>query len=328
MIISRTPFRISFFGGGTDFPKWYKKHGGAILSTSIDKYCYITCRHLPKFFTHKNRIVWSKIENVNSPDEITHPVVREVLKWKQMTNLSIAHDGDLPSRCGLGSSSSFTVGLLNSIYRMKGEKVTKNKLINDAIYLEHKLLKEAGGIQDQIAVTKGNLNNIQITPDGTFKINEIDISIQKKNMLESRLMMFYTGISRYSSSISSSTIDQIYSHEDKYHSLFNMVGRANKILNGDNNLDDFGELLNEYWEIKKQLSPLISSPFIDNIYTAGMNAGALGGKILGAGGGGFILFYVKEGKQDKVKKALNDLLHVNFKFETGGSEIIYDNINK
>ncbi len=323
MIISRTPFRISFFGGGTDFPKWYEKYGGAVLSTSIDKYCYIHFRKLPQFFEYKNRVVWSKIETTNTIDEISHPVVREVMKWKGLNELLIHHDGDLPSRCGLGTSSSFTVGLLNAIYKIKKIQVDKNRLARDAIFVEQKLLNESVGIQDQIAVAMGGFNKIKIKKDGQFSIKEIKLNPLRKNILESRLMMFYTGISRNSSSIASSTINQIFDHKDKYHALYKMVERGQNILLGDNNIDDFGYLLNEAWEIKRKLSSLISSNYIDDIYKRAINAGALGGKLLGSGGGGFMIFFSADGKQEQIKQSLKNLLYVPFQFEQSGSQIVY-----
>ncbi len=324
MLISRTPFRISFFGGGTDYPKWYIKNGGAILSTSINKYCYITCRNLPKFFEYKNRIVYSKIENTNTYKEIQHPVVRETLKWMNINNISIHHEGDLPANCGLGSSSAFTVGLLNSLYNLQDHKVNTLKLIKDAIYIEKDALNESVGIQDQIAVAQGGMNKIKINKDGSFFSEKINLSDKKRQILESRLMMFYTEISRYSSSIASNTIERIYDHEDNYMALADMVEKGFRIIKGNRSLDDLGFLLDEAWRIKKQLSPLISSPVIDEIYNKAIKAGALGGKILGAGGGGFILFYALESKQEMIKEALKDLLYVPFRFEDQGSKIIYN----
>ena len=325
MIISRTPFRISFFGGGTDFERWYSKNGGAFLSTTIDKYCFINCRYFPSFFSYKNRIVWSKIETVNNIEEISHPAVREIMKWKKIDNLSIHHEGDLPAKTGLGSSSSFTVGLLNAIAKLKGENLTKEQLIRDTIFVERNLLKEAVGIQDQIAVTLGGINRVKIEKNGEFKVFKFNMPLERRELFENKLMMFYTGISRYSSKITSNTISEMHKHEPKYFRLLEMVEKGSEILLDNKELDDFGDLLNEAWHIKKQLSSKISSTFIDQVYERGIKAGALGGKLLGAGGGGFIIFYVNEEYQEKVKNELQEFIHIKFKFEEEGTTVIYDN---
>ncbi|MHB8124411.1 MAG: GHMP family kinase ATP-binding protein [Desulfitobacteriaceae bacterium] len=323
MIISRTPYRISFFGGGTDYPDWYRENGGAVLATGIDKYCYINCRYLPPFFEHKDRIVYSQIELVNDQDEIRHPSVREVLKYLDIKQgVEIHHDGDLPSRSGLGSSSSFTVGLLNALYAMKGIMSSKTQLAQDAIYVEQKIIKENVGSQDQVMSAVGGFNRVDFSEDG-FQIKPITIDKEKQQALQDHLMLFFTGISRTASHIAGEQIHQIPNKKLELTEMYKMVDEGIKILNSSTDLSDFGRLLHESWMLKRSLTEKVSTLYIDYIYNNALKAGATGGKILGAGGGGFILFFIKPELQDGLKAALRGLLNVPFRFENNGSQIIY-----
>ena len=325
MIISRTPFRISFFGGGTDYPVHYKKHGGAVLATSINKYCYINCRYLPPFFDHKHHIVYSKIEQTKKISEIQHPSVRETLKYMDIQKgVEIHHDGDLPARAGLGTSSSFTVGLVNALYALKGKAVTKRQLALDAIHIEQNRIKENVGSQDQITTAFGGFNKIEFNGEDEFRVRPIPLAKEKFHLLQDHMMLFFTGLSRTASTIAK---EQIKKTPDKIKELTRMteiVDEAIGILN-ENNLDltDFGKLLHENWMIKRKLTNKITTNTIDKIYNDAKKAGALGGKLLGAGGGGFILFFVEPEKQDKVMKKLKNLLYVPFKFENLGSQIVF-----
>ncbi len=325
MIITRTPFRISFFGGGTDYPAWYENEGGAVLSTTINKYCYISCRHLPPFFEHKSRVVWSKIESVKHLDEIEHPSARETLKFLNIQKgVEIHHTGDLPARSGLGASSSFTVGLLHALYALMGKVVTKRQLAMEAIHIEQERIKENVGSQDQVAAAFGGFNKIEFGSSDKITVQPITINSAKLELLQNHLIIFFTGLARSASEVAAEQIKNTPYKTSELRSMMAMVDEAVKILNREsNNLDDFGKLLQESWKIKRSLSSQISNSRIDEIYETGMNAGALGGKILGAGAGGFILFFVKPELQKKVKEKLKDLLYVPFKFENMGSQIIY-----
>lgn len=324
MIITRTPLRISFFGGGTDFPSWYKDNGGAVLSTTIDKYCYITCRLLPPFFNYKYRIVYSKSEHVNSIDEILHPAAREILRFMDIKEgLEIHHDGDLPARSGLGSSSAFTVGLLHTLYAFKGKIVSKKHLAFDAIHVEQNMIKEAVGSQDQVIVAFGGLNKINFSGKHNIEVEPITISINRMQYLQDHLALFFTGLTRYASDIESDKMDVICQRKRELKLLHSFVDQAIEILNNDGDIDTIGKLLHESWEIKKNLSRKVSSDNIDAIYKKARKAGAIGGKILGAGGGGFMLFFIHPDKRDSLRKALSNLLYVPFRFDTLGSQIIY-----
>lgn len=324
MIITRTPFRISFFGGGTDFPDWYRENGGSVLSTTIDKFCYISCRRLPPFFEYRHRIVYSKYEHANEPDEINHPAVREVFKFMNVQNgLEMHHDGDLPARTGLGSSSAFTVGLLHSLYALKGKMVTKKKLALDAIHVEQNMIKESVGSQDQVAVAFGGLNKITFSGNHDIKVTPVTIGQKKIQKLQEHLMLFFTGFSRYSSEIEEDKIKRLNKKKKELKNLHSFVDEAIDILNQDGDITCFGKLLHESWKLKKRLSDKVSNSHIDGIYNTAMKNGAIGGKILGAGGGGFILFFVKPGERERLKNALNSLLYVPFNFDTLGSQIIY-----
>jgi D-glycero-alpha-D-manno-heptose-7-phosphate kinase len=324
MIITRTPFRISFFGGGTDYPTWANAHGGEVLSTAIDKYCYITCRHLPPFFEFKHRIVYSLIENVRHWDEIKHPAVRAVLGWAQQEQgLEIHHDGDLPARSGLGSSSSFTVGLVHALAAMKGRLIAKDELAKDAIHIEQDLIRENVGSQDQIAAAFGGFNRIEFKRCGGFQVSPVIIPRRRIDELQSHLMLCFTGFSRIASEVAQDQIANMARRETELHRMRAMVDEAVKILHSQNTpIEQFGQLLHDSWMLKKELSSKVSTASIDELYQAALDAGATGGKILGAGGGGFLLLFVKPELQAAVKERLKHLVHVPFGFDEGGSRVV------
>jgi len=322
---------MSFFGGGTDYPAWFSENEGCFLSATIDKYCYITCRKFPPFFSYSNRIVWSKIETVDNVEEITHPVIRESLKKYQLKGLEIHHKGDLPSRAGLGSSSSFTVGLVNTLINLQQKKISKNELANEAINIEQKILKENVGIQDQIAVAHGGINYTNINKDGTYKITSLKLNSGRLKDLEDRFVLVYSGISRFASEVAEEQIKSVKMNYSALKFIQESVIEAKNILSKDRNFDELGVLFHETWEMKKSLSSKISTPLIDNIYERAIKSGATGGKLLGAGGGGFVLLYVPEGYRQKVLDELKEFLVVPFKFEFEGSQIILnesDNFSK
>lgn len=325
MVISKTPFRMSFFGGGTDYPEFYKEYGGSVVSTTFDKYCYVTARHLPPFFEHKNILSYSKIEKVKAVNEIMHPSIRETMRYMDMRQMSVAHDADLPARAGLGSSSSFVVGMLNAFYALKGKYVGKKRLADEAVHIERVLCQESGGIQDQIAVAFGGFNRIDFGAD-EYSVTPITISYERKKRLNKNLMLFFTGFSRISSEIAESQ-KKVTSAGGKTKELLHMVGLVNEayslLQNNKSDLDEFGKLLDEAWRIKRGITNKISTSSIDEIYRKAIEAGAIGGKLLGAGGGGFILFYVDREKQKYVRETLHDLIYVPFEFENDGSRIIY-----
>jgi len=327
MIISKTPFRISFFGGGTDYPVWYRENQGAVLSTAIDKYCYITIRYLPPFFPHKHRIVYSKIEMVNDINEILHPAVRATLQFLNIDKgIEIHHDGDLPAKTGLGSSSSFTVGLLNSLYALKGVIPSKLQLAKEAIHIERDILKESVGAQDQVAAAFGGFNKISFAGNDEIKIEPITLTEARIKELESHLVLYFTGFSRYASEVAKTQIEKTPDRKRELTLMYQMVDTAVNILNDENkNILEFGKLLNETWQLKKSLTDKISTPEIDDIYQRALEVGAVGGKLLGAGGGGFLLLFIPPEKQKKVREEFKNLLEVKFHFEKGGSRIIYYN---
>jgi D-glycero-alpha-D-manno-heptose-7-phosphate kinase len=326
MIITRTPFRISFFGGGTDYPVFFKEHGGAVLSTTINKYCYVTCRYLPPFFDHKFRIRYTKKEETQTIDEIIHPSVRECLRYMEIEKgLEIVHTGDIPAMSGIGSSSSFTVGLLNALYALKGEVVTKRRLAFDAIHVEQNLIGENVGSQDQAAAAFGGLNKIEFggKKDGIF-VQPITINGEKFDHLQESILFYFTGFPRYSSDIAE---EQIKNTSQKIKELIvmrEMVDEAINILGGRyEDIDDFGKLLHKSWILKRELTKLITNSTIDEIYEAAICAGALGGKLCGAGGGGFLMLFVPPEKQPKVKEVLKYLLLVPIRFENLGTHIVF-----
>ena len=325
MIISRTPFRISFFGGGTDYPAWYRENKGAVLATTINRYCYITCRYLPPFFEHKHRIVYSKIENVKDISEIMHPSARAVLQFMKIREgIELHHDGDLPARTGLGSSSAFTVGLLHALYALKGVMLPKNRLATQAIHIEQEILKENVGSQDQILAAFGGFNRINFNLDSSFQIMPVILKKEKLEQLQKHLMLYFTGLSRFASDIAAEQIKNIGERKRELSLMYQMVEEAIKILNSSTiEISEFGKLLNETWKLKRTLSSRISDPRINGIYEAACKNGALGGKLLGAGGGGFMIFFVKPEEQPRVKERLRNILQVPFQFENQGSQIIF-----
>jgi D-glycero-alpha-D-manno-heptose-7-phosphate kinase len=323
MIITRTPFRISFFGGGTDYPKWAEKHGGCVVATAIDKYCYITCRHLPPFFEHKHRIVYSKIENVVHPEEIQHPAVRAVLMHTDCSRgLEIHHDGDLPARSGLGSSSSFTVGLLNALKALEGRHISQEQLAKLAIHIEQDVIRENVGSQDQVSAAYGGFNRIEFPPGGGFRVDPVVLPRERLEALQDRLMLFFTGLSRFASEIAKSKIDNLDQRHAELVRMREMTDEGIALLQGDARLDAFGELLDQGWQYKRRLSDKVSTAEVDGIYNEARKAGAVGGKLLGAGGGGFMLLFVRPQDQSRVREQLRRLVHVPFRFEQSGSRVV------
>ena len=330
MIISKTPYRISFFGGGSDYPSWYLKNGGSTLSTTIDKYIYISCRYLPPFFEHKYRIVWSHIEIVKELNQIKHRAVREMLKYFKIKNgLEIHYDGDLPARSGMGSSSVFVVGLMNLFNSYQGKKITNKMLAKKSIYFEQKILNDYVGSQDQIAAAYGGFNKITFKIGGEFNVRRISIKKKVLKKLNSNLMLLYTGFKRTAHDIAKSYVNKL-SKSKKSHiiEICSFVKESEKLLKEGNNLNDFGKLLHEAWREKKSLSSSISNSSIDDIYNTAMKKGALGGKLLGAGGGGFLLLYVPQPRQKNLLKHFDKLINVPFKFASQGSKILFKNIEK
>lgn len=324
MIITKTPFRMSFFGGGTDLEEYFKENGGAVISTTFDKYCYVNVRHLPRFFDWSNELSYSKTERVSNVKDIQHPAIREAMKMLDMREIRLTYEADLPARSGLGTSSSFAVGMLNAFYALKGKYADKKKLADEAIYLERVLCNEAGGWQDQIAASFGGFNRINFGADG-YEVFPIIISPNRKKQLNNNLMMFFTGFTRFSSDIQKvNNVNGTEEKRSKLKKMYNLVDEAEAVLtNNDRNIDEFGELLNETWKLKKGTGNSISTGSIDELYDKGIKAGALGGKLLGAGGGGFLVFYVQPEKQEHVKKAMRDLMYIPFKFEGGGTRVIH-----
>ena len=323
MIITKTPFRMSFFGGGTDMPQYFCNKKGSVLSTTFDKYVYVTVRHLPRFFDYTTEVIYSKSERVNQIDKIEHPMVRNAIKLLDMKELHIAYDADLPARSGLGTSSTFAVGLLNAFYCLKGKYASKKQLADDAIYLERTLCNEAGGRQDQIAASFGGLNRIDFEGNN-YTVTPIIISPERKRQLNDNLMLFFTGFTRFSAEIQKSTTSSLEEKSKQLEKMLELVDKAQEVLqNKESDLDEFGRLLDQTWRLKRQTGSQISTGSIDELYEKGLKAGALGGKLLGAGGGGFLLFYVPKNKQEAVRKALSTLLEVPFKFEDEGTKVIY-----
>lgn len=324
MIISRTPFRMSFFGGGTDYPVWFREHGGAVLATTIDKYCYITCRHLPPFFEHRTRIAYSRIELVKNNEEIEHPAVRGVLKYLNINDgLEIHHDGDLPARTGLGSSSSFTVGLLHGLYALQHIMPSKAQLAQAAIHVEQDVLGEAVGCQDQVLAAYGSLCKVKFFQNGDIGHTQIVLRPERLAAFQSHLQLYFTGFSRIASEVAREQIDRTSQRKIELLAMLQMVDEGIAILTGDGDLGEFGTLLHEAWMLKRRLTSRITTPAIDEIYTAARAAGALGGKLLGAGGGGFMLLFAKPESHEQIRRALPGLLQVPFKFEGLGTQIVF-----
>jgi D-glycero-alpha-D-manno-heptose-7-phosphate kinase len=325
MIISRTPFRISFFGGGTDYPEWYRGHGGAVLSTTFDKYSYISCRELPPFFDHKHRIAYSKLEYVNETKEIEHPAIRGIFNELNISKgMEIHCDADLPARSGLGSSSSFVVGMLQALKAQAGEYVSKNWLANEAIRIEQTVLGECVGSQDQIAAAYGGFNFIEFKPRGNFVVTPLDVSKERLAELNSHLLLFFTGFSRIASDIAKSKVANFANRKDELLAIRAQVDEAMNILQSSQNISNFGHLLDKAWKLKRNLSEKVTSNQIDEIYEKAKDQGALGGKILGAGGGGFMLIFASPNDHASIINSFQELIHVPFQFENSGTQIIYD----
>ena len=325
MIISKTPFRMSFFGGGTDMPAFFNEHGGAVISTTFDKYCYVNVRHLPPFMPYYSELVYSRIERVNHIDEIEHPAIREAMRMLDIHEIRLTYEGDLPARTGLGTSSTFAVGMLHAFYALKGKYADKRKLAEDAIILERERCKESGGWQDQIAAAYGGLNRIDFG-DNSFKVSPIIIHPDRKKLLNDNLMLFFTGISRFSSEIQKDTMSLQHDKTRQLKELLSLVNDAQTILEDKHSdMNDFGRLLDHTWKLKRDTGSKISNNEIDDLYQRGLKAGALGGKLLGAGGGGFLLFYVEKDKQQHIINELDELMHVPFELENEGSTIIHYN---
>jgi D-glycero-alpha-D-manno-heptose-7-phosphate kinase len=321
MIITKTPFRMSFFGGGTDMPEFFNEHGGAVISTTFDKYCYVNVRHLPRFFDYTSEFAYSKLERVTDVCDIEHPAIREAMKYLDMKEIRLTYEADLPARSGLGTSSSFAVGMLSAFYSLKGKYVDKKRLADDAIFLERTLCNEAGGWQDQIAASYGGLNRINFNSDG-YTVDPIIMSVSRKQQLNRNLMLFFTGFTHFSAEVHED-IKKNDKTKEKLQML-NLVDEAEKILTDkDRDLDDFGRLLDVTWQLKRKTSPKISTDSIDMLYEKAMKAGALGGKLLGAGGGGFLLFYVPPYSRESVLETMSGLMRVPFEFENGGSRVIH-----
>lgn len=330
LVIARTPFRVSFVGGGTDYPVWYRENAGAVLGTSIDKYCYISCRYLPPLFNYKHQIVYSKTERVRDISDIKHPSVRETMKFMGITDgMEIHHNRDIPARTGLGSSSTFTVGLLHALYALKGMAVTKAQLGLQAIHIEQDIIKENVGSQDQTHAAFGGFNRIDFSGDRKIQVNQVVMETERLKQFKDHLMLVFTGFVRGgdASKIAARQIQVTPQRKQELRMIYEMVDEAMKILGSSCDLSEFGRLLHATWCLKKSLTDFISTPQIDSIYDAARKAGAIGGKLLGAGGGGFLLLFVSPELQSKVKASLGSLLSVPFRFEHYGSQIIFKEDN-
>ena len=332
MIITKTPFRMSFFGGGTDMPEFFAEHGGAVLSTTFDKYCYVTVRSLPPFFDYKTELSYARIERVSDPSELEHPAVRNAMQMTGVRDLRITYEADLPARSGLGTSSSFAVGMLNAFHALKGEHLSKKELADDAIRLERELCREAGGWQDQIAASFGGFNKITFSPcaggnDGgySYRVSPLLMSEERKKRLNENLLMFFTGFTRLSSDIQKANAGGGEEKEKRLLTMLSLVDEAERVLVDDRrDLSDFGRLLDETWRLKRGTGKSVTTEGIDAIYEAGRDAGALGGKLLGAGGGGFMVFYAEPENHDRIRAAMKDLMYIPFAFEDSGTQILYE----
>ena len=323
MIITKTPFRMSFFGGGTDIEGFFRENGGSVLSTTFDKYCYVNVRHLPRFFDYSTELSYSKIERVTHVDEIQHPAVREAMKMLDMHEIRLTYEADLPARSGLGTSSSFAVGMLNAFYALKGKYADKKKLADDAIYLERVLCNESGGWQDQIAAAYGGFNRINFNDEG-YEVLPVIISPERKRQLNQNILMYFTGFTRFSATVQKANDLEARDKVNLLKEMLPLVDEAEKILvNKYSDIDDFGRLLDYAWKIKKQTGSAVSTGSIDELYNRGIKAGALGGKLLGAGGGGFLVFYVQPDKQKAVRDSMKDLMYIPFEFENAGTRVIH-----
>lgn len=325
MIITKTPFRMSFFGGGTDMPAFFNENGGAVISTTFDKYCYVNVRHLPPFMPYFSELVYSKIERVNSIDDIIHPLIRECMRLHDIHEIRLTYEGDLPARTGLGTSSTFAVGMLNAFCALKGKMMSKAQLAQEAIHVERNILHEHGGWQDQVAAAFGGFNRIDFK-DNEFKVSPIIIHPDRKNQLDESLLLFYTGVTRFSSEVQKDTFADPEAKKAQLKEMLSLVDDAQRILEDKNSdLNDFGHMLDHTWKLKRGTGSKVSNGSIDALYEKGIKAGALGGKLLGAGGGGFLLFYVEPDKKQAVIDALDELMHVPFHFENEGTSIVHYN---
>lgn len=326
MIISKTPLRISFFGGGTDYPDYFKQYGGAVLSTSIDKYVYITVNQLSLISEYKYKATYSKVEHCQQIDEILHPSIRECIRFMELNDgIEIHAISDIPAKTGLGSSSTFTVGLLNALYAYKNQVASNIRLANEAIYVEQKLIGEKVGVQDQSAAAVGGLNYFEFKQDGTITYKPVIISQERKQDFKNHMLLFYTGVQRFAEDVLKEQIDKTKSGEaqkDLSH-IRKMVDKGYEILTSNTNLNEFGELLHEAWMSKKKLSSTISNNYLDDMYDLAIKAGASGGKLLGAGGGGFFLFFASPEKHQKIRESLQNYKEINFNFDNDGSKIIF-----
>ncbi len=315
---------MSFFGGGTDMESFFRQYGGAVLSTTFDKYCYVNVRHLPRFFEYSTELSYSKTERVTRVEDIQHPAIRNAMKMLDMYEIRLTYEADLPARSGLGTSSSFAVGMLNAFYALKGKYADKKKLADEAIYLERVLCKEEGGWQDQIAASFGGMNRIEFDKDGTYDVRPIIIHPDRKKQLNDSLLMFFTGFTRFSSEMQKANQAGYREKIRELQQMYALVDDAEKVLEDSRrDLDDFGRLLNTTWQLKRQTGGAITTDSIDELYRKGIAAGALGGKLLGAGGGGFLLFYVRPEMRENVMHEMKNLLHVPFCFENGGTRVIH-----
>lgn len=323
MIITKTPFRMSFFGGGTDMEDFFKEYGGAVLSTTFDKYCYVNVRHLPRFFDYSTELSYSKTERVTCVEDICHPAIRNAMKLLDMREIRLTYEADLPARSGLGTSSSFAVGMLNAFYALKGKYADKKKLADDAIYLERVMCGETGGWQDQIAASYGGFNRINFCAGG-YEVLPVIISPERKKQLNKNLLMFFTGFTRFSSDVQKVNAVERHDKIAQLKEMLELVREAERVLTDrSTDLDEFGRLLDHTWRLKRQTGSAISTDSIDALYAKGLAAGALGGKLLGAGGGGFLVFYVPQDQQEAVHAAMRDLMYIPFEFETGGTRVIH-----
>lgn len=324
MIITKTPFRMSFFGGGTDLERFFREYGGAVLSTTFDKYCYVTVRHLPRFFDYGTELSYSRTERVTNVDDIRHPAIRNAMKLLDIREIRLTYEADLPARSGLGTSSSFAVGMLNAFYALKGRYVDKKRLADEAIYLERVLCRETGGWQDQIAAAFGGFNRITFHPDGSYDVMPLIIHPDRKKQLCDSLLLFFTGFTRFSSDVQRANEVGYAESTAQLRDMLSLVAEAEQTLTDRQaDLDDFGRLLDATWRLKRRTGGAITTGDIDTLYERGLRAGALGGKLLGAGGGGFLLFYARPERQPALREAMKGLLHVPFEFESGGTRVIY-----
>ncbi len=324
MIICRTPFRISFFCGGTDYPAWYHQHGGAVLAATVDKYCYLTCRYLPPFFEHRIRLVYRHIENCKSIDEIRHPAVREILRYLKIDRgIELHHDGDLPARSGMGSSSAFTVGTLHALHALCGRMPTKWQLMQQSIHIEQDIIQETVGSQDQVMAAYGGLRHVEFLPNGEIFAHPVTLSHERVHELKAHLLLFYTGIVRTASDVAKTYVENIDARQQQLHRMRELVKESLAILGSGIDLRAFGRLLHEAWQVKRTLSAKVSNGEVDGLYEKARSAGAVGGKLTGAGGGGFLLLFAPPDAHANIIRTLGHLIHVPFEFDGSGSQIIF-----